>query len=1197
MVQAGHSVDQSITDSVTGAYARGLLLPRLAEELERAEGSTGALALFLFDVDFFKTVNDAYGHLRGDEVLRQLVDRVKGLIRGYDALFRYGGDEFVLLLPGTDRAAAVRMALRITDEIRAREFGDNPPLHVSVSLGVATFPDDGADAESLIGTADRRNYLAKRRGRGGAVADDADTEGETAGSRLWERDAAMAATHEFFTRLDVEGSGALRVGGEPGSGHTRFIEEVAAIARLRGYSVLPVPSEPTRARSAGDPGTAGDAGTAGTAGSAGDAGDAGVAADTGIGQRFLLLADVASAPYTAGAVARLRAAYPAAVVGLAYASTRRPGDVESPLPELASAQLLPWSPATLKIWLRNSLLGEPNRVLVSWLMRDSGGLPARAARGLDQLRQAGGMVATAGGGWTLAPAMLGRPRRRSRLPVPMTPLMGREAERDRVCLMLDDGRLVTLVGPGGIGKTRLALTVAAAVAEGFEDGAVFVPLADTTDPDLVVASIAHALEVTDVPGRPLLDAVVEHLTDTSLLLVLDNFEQVMGAAKVISGLLAAGPGVSALITSRERLGLYGEQIYPVPPLPLPDMDTLPAGAAGVARALADSPALALFEQRARAATGAFALAPDNLGAVAALCRRLDGLPLAIELAAARTDRWRPEELLEHLAGHLDALGAGPVDLPERQQTLRGAIDWSFALLDPPDQRLFVSLSAFAGGWTLAAAAGVAGADAAGVTGAEAAALAERLDRLAGKSLLVQDGSGPAEPPDSRPPHNGRADSGRADSGRADSRQAGSGQAGSGQADGGQAGAAEAAGDPRYRMLETIRAYATARLDAAADADDVRDRHRAYFVDLAIRSGAGMTGPDQARWTERLDLDYQNLRTAMRWALSRGDVAHAAEVCMGLWRYWRTGNHLREGRDWLGQVLAAEGLAAAQRAAVLHAAAVLATNQDEHEAGYRLAEESLALAESAGLRPACAHAHNAMGIAAIGSGEYHLAREHFRRTLAVWQELADAAGTAIALGNLTKLSLRLGDIEAADRFAGEALALERAADNPRGISLALECIGQIRLAQGDVEAARVALKESLRLNRSLGDVFGEAMALHQLGLAAYDSGDRAEAMGLLTTALERRFAVGDQEDLAVSLECVAHLAAAADPAFAATLLGAADALRERRGLPAPPEADTRREATLTLVRGSLDPQALASARSIGRTAPLDLIIDEALDLQA
>lgn len=1120
MPQAGRAADQPITDPVTGAYSRALLLPRLAEELERADGTSGSLALFLFDVDFFKTVNDAYGHLRGDEVLRQLADHTKRLIRGYDALFRYGGDEFVLLLPGTNRAAAVRMALRITDEIRAREFGENPPLHLSISLGVATYPEDGTDAEALIGAADRRNYLAKRRGRGGAVADDADGGTEPTESRLWERDAALAATHEFLTRLDAEGTGALRIDGEPGAGHTRFLAEVAAIARLRGYQVLPV-AEPVPA----------------------------------LGERLLLVADVADGPAAgADAVDRLRAARPGATIGLAYANPRRPGGAEPALPVLAATELQPWSPATLKIWLRNTLLGEPSRALVSWLMRDSAGLPARAAGGLRRLRDAGGLIASPGGSWTLAPAMLGRPRRRSRLPVPMTPLLGRGAERDRVCQLLDDGRLVTLVGPGGIGKTRLALAAAAEAAEDFADGAVFVPLADATDQRLVVEAVARALQLTDVPGQSPLETVVEQLAEASVLLVLDNFEQVLDCAVVVADLLAAGPGVSALVTSRERLDLYGEQVYPVPPLALPDLDALPAGAPGVARALADSPALELFAQRARAASGEFALAPDNLIAVAGLCRRLDGLPLAIELAAARTDRWRPEELLEQLGGHLDALGQGPADRPERQQTLRGAIDWSFALLDAEDQRLFVALSAFAGGWSLAAATAVAGRAEAeladrtdpAVAGRAEAGLADQLDRLAGKSLLVieQDDQG---------------------------------------------------AEPRYRMLETIRAYATARLDADADADGVRDRHRAFFVDLAVRAGAGMTGPDQARWTERLDLDYENLRAAMRWSLARADAVNAAELCLGLWRYWRTGNHLREGRAWLEQVRAAGGLPDGSRCGVLYAAAVLATSQGEFTEAYRLAEESLALARAADEQAASAQACNALGIAAIGIGEYRLAREHFAQSLAGWQRLDDSPGIAMALGNLTKLALRQGDIDAADRFAAEALALERAAANPRGIALALECTGQIRLAQGKISDAREALTESLGLSRDLDDVFGEAMALHQLGLAAYDSGEPAEAVRLLTSGLERRFAVGDQEDLPVSMECIAHVVAATDATFAATLLGAADGLRERNGLHAPGETETRREATLRALRLALDGAALAAAQAVGRTAPLDLIVDEALDL--
>ncbi|HWH01740.1 MAG TPA: AAA family ATPase, partial [Pilimelia sp.] len=755
---------------------------------------------------------------------------------------------------------------------------------------------------------------------------------------------------------------------------------------------------------------------------------------------------------------------------------------------------------------------------------------------------------TGSGGWTLAAALLGRAPQRTRLPVPMTPLVGREAERRRVQQMLAGARLVTLVGPGGIGKTRLSLAVGAAVTGEFADGAVFVPLADATDATLVVAAIARALGVSEVPGRSLLASVADRLGDAAMLLILDNFEQVIGAAVVVSELLAAAPGVSALVTSRERLSLYGERVFQVPPLPLPDLHALPSGADAVERVLAESPAVALFADRAAAATGAFSLEPDNIEAVAALCHRLDGLPLAIELAAARTDVLGPAKLLAHLAQHLDALGDGPRDLPARQQTLRGAIDWSYVLLEEADQRLLAAMSVFAGGWTLEAAGAVAPPD------LPAAELAQRLDRLAGKSLLAVDQ--PAVDPDTGAP----------------------------------------AGELRYRLLETIRAYAGARLADDGAAPATRDRHRDYFAGFAGRAGDGMTGPDQAAWADRLERDYQNLRAAIDWALERDDATGAAQLCLGLWRYWLTGAHLREGRTWLDRVVEPRaGLTGPVRASVLHAAAILATSQDDHRVGYDLGAQSLALAEAAGDRAAGAQAHNAMGIASINRGDYRLAHEHFQQMLGIWQELDDARGTAMALGNLTKLSLRLGDIDAADRFATRCLSLERAAGNTRGMALALECVGQIRLARGDVPGAREALHESLALNRSLADVFGEAMALHHLGLAAYADGDRPGALTLLTSALARRFELGDREDLAVSLECVAYVIAANDPSFAVTLLGAADGLRERPPLPSPPEAYTHREDTLAATRAALDEAAFSSALSLGRTAPLELIVDEALDL--
>jgi diguanylate cyclase (GGDEF)-like protein len=1083
-VDEGVEHPPSAADPVTGAVPRALLHPLSQAALDRAGRDGTHVSLFLFDVDFFKTVNDAYGHLRGDEVLYAIAERVRGASRAGDTLFRYGGDEFVLLLPDTDRAAALPLALRLTEEVKGRPFPGDPPLTVSISLGVATYPDDGADARTLLSTADRRNYLAKRRGRGGAVADDVDTGGDSGSSRVWERESALNTVHEFMTWLQAEGRGALEVRGPAGVGHTRFLAEVRKVAALRGFTVV----------SAADP----------------------VPADHG---PVLVLADVGD-----------RATLPAhGPVGLVYATVPTDRPVEYDLPLRGTVDLVPWSPAALRIWLRATLRGEPSRSLFSWLSGRSRGLPARAERELAVLRERGGLVPHDDGSWTIAPHLLERPRRRGRLPVPMTPLVGRRAEQDRVVALLRQGRLVTLVGPGGIGKTRLSLAVAATVSGGYEDGAVFVPLADATDTDQMVAGIARALNVAEVPGQPLLDTVLDQLAEAALLLVLDNFEQIVDASSVIGELLSAAPGISALATSRERLSVYGEQVYPVPPLPVPELDRLPATASGVAQAVADSPALALFEQRALAAGAPVGITPQTLPAVARLCHLLDGLPLAIELAAATADRWRAEDLVNHLANHLAELGGGARDLPERQRTLRGAIDWSFVLLDPPARYLFTRLAVFAGGFDRPAVQAVA-------------SRCDTLDTLVAKNLVVLEQDG------------------------------------------------------RYRMLETIRAYAVAKLAVDPSADEVYARHAEHFLDLAEDSATGLTGPEQTAWAERLELEYQNLRAAMHWTLHHEAVEQAARICLGLWRYWRNGSHLREGREWLDAVLSTvDGLPPGLRARILHPAAILAATQDDHAAAVLYGKESLALAESVGDRTTAAHAHNALGIAAIGAGEYTEATGHFRESLALWQELEQSIGTAMALGNLTKLSLRIGDIAAANGYADRCLALERAAGNTRGILLALECLGQIRLAEGDVPGARTALEESLALSRTLGDAFGEAMSLHQLGLAADLDGDRPEALRLLVTALRLRHEVGDREDLAVSLDRVAALVAGTDPTLAVRFLGAAEELRERHRLPTPPEADTRRAQTLAATREALDAPAFGTAWSGGRNAPLDLIVDQATEL--
>jgi tetratricopeptide (TPR) repeat protein len=360
----------------------------------------------------------------------------------------------------------------------------------------------------------------------------------------------------------------------------------------------------------------------------------------------------------------------------------------------------------------------------------------------------------------------------------------------------------------------------------------------------------------------------------------------------------------------------------------------------------------------------------------------------------------------------------------------------------------------------------------------------------------------------------------------------------------------------------------------------------------------MESPDQVNWAEQLERDYPNLRLAIDVALHEGDVDSAARICLGLWRYWRQGSHIREGREWLDRVLAVDGESRTGHGVrLLYPAAVLAATQDDHRTATTLGLRGLNLARAAGDRVATAQAHNVLGAAGLAAGQYLDAGEHFRQSLAIWHELGEDRGTAMALGNLAKLSLRIGDVQAADRYSNDCLALERAAGNSGGILLGLEVLGDILLRQNRLAEAREVLDESLTLSRDLGDMFGEAMALHQLGTVAQASGDRIGALRYFQEAIGHRQEVGDREGLAVSLESVGELLVSREPELAVRLLATADVLRAKLRLPIPPESLPKRESTLALARLQLSERVFAAAGHAGRAATPELVVDQILDLTA
>ncbi len=616
-------------------------------------------------------------------------------------------------------------------------------------------------------------------------------------------------------------------------------------------------------------------------------------------------------------------------------------------------------------------------------------------------------------------------QRRHNLPLQPTPFLGRETEVARVVERLQDPgvRLLTLTGPGGMGKTRLALQAAAEVVEAFPDGVWFVPLAPLSDPALVPSAIASALGVREEGGRSLSEALGDFLREKRLLLVLDNFEQVITAAPPVAELIAVAPGLTVLVTSRAPLRLQSEREHPVPPLGLPRRKPPPT-----LEQLGQYEAVRLFISRAQAVKPDFAITNQSAPAVAELCWRLDGLPLAIELAAARVRVLSPQTMLRRLEQRLPLLTGGARDAPARQQTLRGAIAWSYDLLEPDEQKLFRRLSIFAGGWTLEAAEAVAGSPGSGELGLD---VLEGLERLVQHSLVRQEeGLG---------------------------------------------------GECRYQMLETIREYGVDELASAGEAQEAHQRHAAFFLKLTeTAEPAMMIGRIADRWSELLEIEQANLQAALGWT-----GAHEPETALRLagalvWFWWHRGI-LREGRDWLEQALhAAPGAPAAQRAKALDGAGMLAWSTGLLDEAETLYERALATAIAAGDAQWTAHAVQGMAVIVEHQGDQDRAHELYERALDLARNLGDQRWLAIVLYNTANQANGMGDDTRVETLLNEGVVIARTFGPSGLLGAYLGGISELRWRQGDHQGARSLLRESLELSRSAGNQMNLVSALAALG---------------------------------------------------------------------------------------------------------------------
>jgi predicted ATPase/DNA-binding CsgD family transcriptional regulator len=763
------------------------------------------------------------------------------------------------------------------------------------------------------------------------------------------------------------------------------------------------------------------------------------------------------------------------------------------------------------------------------------------------------------------------------VPTPLTSLIGREQEVAAAynLLLRPEVRLVTLTGPGGVGKTHLSLQIASDLLNDFTDGVCFIPLATISDADLVVPTIAHQLGVKEIGDQALLDLLKAYLPDKHLLLLLDNFEQVLAAAPRLSELLSACPHLKILVTSRAVLHIHGEHEFPVLPLALPDLNY-----SSKSEDLAQYAAVVLFLERARSVKPDFQVTATKLHAIAQICVHLDGLPLAIELAAARIKLLPPRTLLGRLERRLSVLTSGAQDVPARQQTLRNTIEWSYNLLDAQEQRLFRRLSVFVGGSTLQAIEAICAAlgDGDGV-----GQVLDKVASLIDKSLLHQTEQGEDE--------------------------------------------------LRLGMLETIREYGLERLTVSGEAEATRQAHAVYYLALAEEANAGLSGPQQAVWLERLEREHDNLRAVVSWSLEPAeDVAQRREVLLRLGgvlvEFWHVHGHYGEGRNVLESALAgSEEVAAPVRAKALCAAAMLVTMQGDAERATILVEESLALSRALGDTPGIAQALYLLGHTAWLQGDLARAGALLEESLELCRTMDDRHSVAFTLYNLANLARYQGAYTKARVLLEESLALFRERANKRGMALALlldaelrfvahrdptlirplleesqalfkevgdkdglalHCYvsGQVALSQGDTSTARPLLEESLALYRDLGD--RQRMAQVLVGLAKVEAyqGDLAAAHVLYEESLSVA-KVGYKLDIASGLEGLANVVVAQGKfAWATRLWGAAEALRDTMGAPLPPlERPDYEQATAT-ARTALGAEAFTAAWAAGKTMTLE-----------
>ena len=1066
-------------DSLTGAYTRAALDQFLKFENNSQSWENTTFSLCFIDLDYFKSINDAYGHQRGDEVLKEFVKRIEVIIRDSDYLFRYGGDEFILALAGVNKKQAAQLANRILTSFNEKPVEGIPPIKLTLSIGIADSPVDGIVPGSILEIADKRVYQAKELGRNRSVFLDDISKSiidDREFPRILEREAQRTSFLGFLENNEGHESASFEIRGSRGSGRSRFLNLCKEMATIQDFAIISINGNKQVQYS-----------PYGTLSDSRWPCDFPFASGTKAVKEnlkkwiheqqykgiILAIDDIELIDSSSISFLKklLSEENPPGIL-LVYTSVadNSPGGIIKDPAYHQQVDLNTLSVESLAIWIRFVFHEEASEDFINWFHEQTEGLPCLIARGVKYLIEKivsdkqhisdYNFYSNVDLKQEIREQVLQIP---NNLPYMYTPFTGRNKEIYQIEKLLIEERMITLLGPGGIGKTRISIEVGRQMFAYFEDGIFFISLESIKDPALIADTISHSLNLPDLNHANLLENLCNFLNKKKLLLIMDNFEHIIDGAPVLKRILDDAPGVKILSSSREMLHLSCETIFRIPPLTLPQLDPLPS-----LEELMQVETVSLFLTRAQNQQPDFLLTEENALYIAIICHKLDGLPLAIELAAAQMRMFPPESILKLLEDRFSILSGGPKDLPDRQQALRNTIDWSYDLLNHEEQKLFMQASVFFGGFGFEAISSVCDSP-------ENMGVLEILTSLYDKSLLNQTKSFD--------------------------------------------------GSIRFQMLEILCQYAWDRHSGDGINKDLQDRHLKYYLDLIEAKEDTINGPKQGFWLSQLEDEYGNLRKALSYAIEINNGDCAIRIAAAVWKFFQLHNHHYEGRIWLEKAIS---LApdVNQKVKAYEGAGWLAYVQGDMKIAEKNFKRGVQLGET--LNENFYTGLNKHGIGAIArmDGRYEDARKAFNESMPYFEKANSKLNIAWTKSHLGVIDLEQGLFEQAidlldmaqqifedkkhlwplaDMFtykghaylqmkqfkpAGEyyekAMSVYQELGDPASIARVGAYLAVVEMETGEYEAALKKLKLYFTRSVELKDDFGILWGMEQLSLAMMET---------------------------------------------------------------------------------------------------------------